>query len=74
MIPEAGTEGYPIDKDAFKKQWIKDTKGDAKEENHIKDWKVGEKWVDSIIEFRRYLTELYKLKHPNSADWKAKSE
>lgn len=30
--PESGTEGYPIDKDTFKKQWIKDTKGDAKEE------------------------------------------
>ena len=30
--PEPGTEGYPIDKDTFKKQWIQDTKGDAKEE------------------------------------------
>ena len=30
--PESGTEGYPIDTDAFKKQWIKDTNGDAKEE------------------------------------------
>ena len=49
-------------------------KGDAKEENHIKDWKVGEKWIDSILEYRRYLTGLYELKHPDSADSKAKSE
>lgn len=79
---------YLKDDPAFQKEWeqkappqfsvplssYKSRKGDAKEENHIKDWKVGEKWVDFIIEFRRYLTELYKLKHPNSADWKAKSE
>lgn len=30
--PESGTEGYPIDTDAFEKQWIKDTNGKAKEE------------------------------------------
>jgi FMN-binding domain protein len=30
--PESGTEGYPIDTDAFEKQWIKDTNGDAKKE------------------------------------------
>ena len=30
--PESGTEGYPINTDAFKKQWIKDTNGDAKEQ------------------------------------------
>ena len=30
--PEPGTEGYPLDADAFEKQWIEDTKGDAKEE------------------------------------------
>ena len=30
--PVDGTDGYPIDTDAFKTQWIQDTNGDAKEE------------------------------------------
>lgn len=79
---------YLKDEPAFRKEWeekappqfsvprssYNSRKGDAKEEQHIMDWNVGEKWIDSIIEFRRYLAGLYKLKHPGSADSEAKSE